>query len=315
MVMTLVVMAWSVLFALAMYGVQDWFEYKDLSNAKQIFAWIGLVIVYFWSCQVFRNIIVTTTSGTAAEWVFARPYSPVHPTWSAFDRAVTTNLGSICMGSFFVAVVQTVALVVTKLQKRAEDSGYKCVAWLLCCCVCCAKCFANFAEQFSSYAFIVVGVYGHGFVKAGAHAARLFRDNGLLLLQMDALVELVLAMGSVVVGLTTGAFAALLAEKGPSEWVEGLKNATLIFAIIGSLMGFAVCQTCMSVIEAANASVLVIWMENPHAFEQNHPEEYTALHASWKKLKRTEVSVDYFAEGNSWNRHPGHEPGVDIVEA
>ena len=52
----------------------------------------------------------------------------------------------------------------------------------------------------------------------------------------------------------------------------------------------------MSVVESANNSVLISWMENPHALEQNHPDEYEGLHLTWKKLKRTEVSVDYAAE-------------------
>ena len=58
-----------------------------------------------------------------------------------------------------------------------------------------------------------MGIYGYGFGKAGTHTAKLFTDQGLLLLEMDSLVELVLTMGAVVVALITGAAGALMAEK------------------------------------------------------------------------------------------------------
>ena len=74
--------------------------------------------------------------------------------------------------------------------------------------------------------------------------------------------------------------------QGPDEWTDGVDNAMPICATIGAIMGYGVCQTCMSVVEAANNSVLISWMENPHALELNHPDEYEALHCTWKKLKR-----------------------------
>mmetsp|Transcript_3008 Transcript_3008/g.4968 ORF Transcript_3008/g.4968 Transcript_3008/m.4968 type:complete len:509 (-) Transcript_3008:203-1729(-) len=295
LVMTVVSMVWSCLFAMALYGIHDFFDAEDMSSGRRAITWIMIILIYFWGINVCKNIVVCTTAGTAAEWWFARS-SPVHPTWSAFDRAVTVNLGSICYGSFFVAVTQTVAKVVTKIKKKVDENGNRWLGAAMCCCVCLANCLAKIAEVFSSYAFIIVGMYGYGFGKAGGHTAKLFRESGILLLEMDGLVELVLAMGSVVVALITGAAGALIAEKGPDSWTDGVSDATLICGTIGAIMGFGVCQTCMSVVESANNSVLISWMENPHALEQNHPDEYHGLHETWRKLKRTEVSVDYAAE-------------------
>ena len=50
---------------------------------------------------------------------------------------------------------------------QVDENGNQCLSAAMCCCVCLANCLAKIAETFTSYAFIIVGIYGYGFGKVG----------------------------------------------------------------------------------------------------------------------------------------------------
>ena len=64
----------------------------------------------------------------------------------------------------------------------------------------------------------------------------------------------------------------------------------------------------MSVVGAADASVLILFMENPHALQMNHPDEYTPLHDSWKKMQLQEPASDAYSVNDEANEEEGPPP-------
>ena len=162
---------------------------------------------------------------------------------------------------------------------------------LLCCVVSCFGCAQRCAEVFNFYAYVVVGIYGYGFVHAGGHVVAIFASKGLLLAEEGSLVAAVLNLGSAMVALSTAAAGALMAYRNPSL-VAGVPYPITSAFVTCTVIGHGIASTMFSVVEAANATVFISYVENPHALHNDHPAEYAKLHHAWLAMGREEVKHD-----------------------
>lgn len=292
--------AWSMVFSTALVGLQVYMlENKDAitaDNASGYMAyffcvWIAIILTFYWGQQVVRNIVVCTTAGTTAEWWFNRE-EVGSPTWHAFWRSCTTNLGTIAFGSFLVAVIQTVCYVINKTKKYVDKAGFQALACMLRCLVCLLRCIQKWAEIFNFYTYVVVGIYGYGFMHAGAHVVGIFASKGMLLAEEGSLIEMVLMLGTAVVALVSGATGALVAYNNP-ELVTGVPYPITSTMITCTIVGHGIAHTMFAVVSAANATVFISYIENPHALHNDHPKEYAKLHAAWIGMGRKEVEHDW----------------------
>jgi len=139
---------------------------------------------------------------------------------------------------------------------------------------------------------VVVGIYGYGFLHAGCHVVGIFASKGLLLLEEGTLVEMVLHLGAGTVALCTGAVGCFVAYAQPSL-VQGVPLAMFTTFTTCAIVGHGVAGIMFGVIEAANATVFISYVENPHALHNDHPAEYKKLHKAWLEMGREEVKHDY----------------------
>ena len=134
----------------------------------------------------------------------------------------------------------------------------------------------------NKYAFTYVGIYGYGFMPAGRKVMSLFVHEGLTILKNDVIVEYVLLFGDLVVALCTCALGVILSIQNP-DFVEGF--APYKHAVVGTVaffIGFAIAGVMNGVIDSANKTVFVLFLENPHVLEVTHPDDHDKLAAAWK---------------------------------
>ena len=148
-----------------------------------------MLISILWACSIFSNIIHCTAAGSVAMWwkhgssgEGAHNHLSVQhdiPT-SSFINAIATDIGSICYGSLFVAIVKGMRNVTTflihqmgALQKSPavnRNALGSCCSMLS---VYIMKIFEYILlvidyllEYFNRYAFTYVSVYGYDFTRA-----------------------------------------------------------------------------------------------------------------------------------------------------
>lgn len=184
----------------------------------------GLLLSYYWTVQVIKNVCHTTVCGTVGTWWF-------HPEEASsccskaicdsFFRSITYSFGSICLGSLIVALIQTIK----EMARQAREQGDSA---LLCIAECILGCIENLVEYFNTWAYVYVAIYGYSFIEAGKNVMQLFRSRGWTSIITDFLVDSVLAMVSLAVGAITGVVAALVISasglslggaEGPSAFV------------------------------------------------------------------------------------------------
>jgi hypothetical protein len=250
---TLFVYMWFVVWSLASLGLYDYYwQSKDHTvqrvpcrdnprelcvapDYEPLYISAAMLLSLFWTTQVLHNIVLTTVAGTVASWWVRRNSTSSH-LQDALYRSCTTSLGSICLGSLVVAIVQVLERLVSmaahtkkeerpdeRRQHRRENGGNQLVQWPL------AQ-LRQITEYINSWAFIYVAVYGHTYVTAGKTVATLFQKSGWSTFASDRLVYRVLGLTKVSIAVLTGALtvAAQLVVDGHDGWGRVFCGACLV---------------------------------------------------------------------------------------
>lgn len=183
-----------------------------------VMAILGLFSL-FWTWLVFKNVVHVATAGKCATWYFlGDDNAPPNATWAAFHRALTTSFGSVCLGSFLVALMRTLETVSRSAARSSDDACVSLVCGLLACLV---ECVRHALEFVSKYAFVYVGVYGESFFASARSTWRLLMAKGFDVIIDDDLSHLASVPGALAGGLLAG--LAMLAV------ITGVHGATPIY--------------------------------------------------------------------------------------
>jgi len=91
-------------------------ENKDYTAGYFFVVWCAILLAYYWGQQVLKNILAATAAGSTADWWVDRDGSAPPAAWMAFWRSLTTSLGAVAFGSFFVAPLQTTVCVTRNVK-------------------------------------------------------------------------------------------------------------------------------------------------------------------------------------------------------
>jgi hypothetical protein len=112
-------------------------------------AWFFLLLSFYWTLQVIKNVTHVTTAGVVASWYFFAPQMPSSPTWGALKRASWSSLGSICLGSLLIAVIKAMRTMVNS-ARNAEHPIAQCIV------LCILDMLERAVRYFNIYAFTQV---------------------------------------------------------------------------------------------------------------------------------------------------------------
>jgi uncharacterized metal-binding protein len=273
----------------------------DYSTQNPI-AVIYLLLSYAWTTQVLANALHVTVCGLVGTWWFAPDLAG--SSWSpaiadSWFRSVTYSLGSVCLGSLLVSILQVSHALLTGLRRSSSPCD---------CCrhlsviACVTDCILSFLERlisyFNKYAFVYIGLYGYDFLEAGHRAFELFQHRGWTAVIQDDLIARVLALASWAVGLCTAAVGVLLVLSHPTwSYDDGASTGLLWSFLLCLLVGSVVSRTILGVVASACDTVLVCFAEAPRELELNHPGLHRTLMQAWQQVypdnRNTGYSVQY----------------------
>jgi len=254
------------------------------TNGALVFA---LLLSYYWTCQVMKNVIHVTVAGTVGTWWFVPSEGSSccsHAVRDSFLRSVTTSFGSICLGSLLVAIVEALQAVVRNQRASGDGGGI-----VLCLAECLLSCLKDILEYFNMWAFVFVGLYGYTFLEAGKNVINLFKTRGWTTIITDTLAQGVLSMVSAAVGLITGLVALGIAHGQGMVFGDSLGASAASF-FIGFIIGAVLTSTLMTLVSSAVNTVIVCYAEAPREFELNHPKLSEDTRAAWRQAWPTEFN-------------------------
>mmetsp|Transcript_3638 Transcript_3638/g.8345 ORF Transcript_3638/g.8345 Transcript_3638/m.8345 type:complete len:482 (+) Transcript_3638:90-1535(+) len=259
--MVLLAFGWSILWFI---GVGD---SLSSNNTAVVFF---LLVSFYWVQQVLSNTVQTTVAGTIGTWWFVPDEASSY--WSSaikdsFGRATTYSFGSICFGSFIVAVVQALRAIAHQARQN-EDAQL-----LVCIIDCILGCIQDILEYINKWAYVYVGLYGFGYIEAGKNVLELFKSKGWDVIIADDLCDRVLFMVSLGIGVFTGIIGLVCTYLNSNLLVAfdlGEATASAGF-FVGLVVGFVFCSILMNVVGGAVNTVIVCYAESPAEFQTNHP--------------------------------------------
>ncbi|KAF0694844.1 Aste57867_14308 [Aphanomyces stellatus] len=245
-------------------------------------AYFFLLVSLYWGVQVFSNIIHATVAGTVATWWFSQDSKGA--TGASLGRATTTSLGSICLGSLIVAVLQALRTLAQEARSQGD--------WLACIAECILNCLQSLMEVFNRWAFVYVGIYGYKFTDAGRAVMTLFQSRGFDAIINDDLISNALGFAS----FGVGCLCALLGlAYNYINTANQFQYSEIIFPFIGLFFGIGISLVPLGVVDSAVATVYVCFAEDPVALQHSHTEHYNELMTEWhRKYPEIMVASGYY---------------------
>jgi len=283
--------------------------YYASSGALGYVLYVFFLLSLYWTVEVIRNTGHTTVSGTFATWYFMggdNANLPKNPTLKSGKRALTTSFGSICLGSFIVAAIQTVRAILRSLARQRSDNVA--VQIIACLVDCILGCIEGLVRMFNKYAYVQVAIYGKSFCQAAKDTWRLAQSHGIDAIINESFIGPTLTIGALIgaiicflVGAAAGA-AIVATDPVPAGETD---YTWVLFGLLGAIIGYIMMLQTMLVVDSGVATIFVCYAMDRSALHRNDPalgqmfdEAYNGKSA---KKQRDEFQQKQNSHGNTFN--------------
>ncbi|ESQ41327.1 hypothetical protein EUTSA_v10013102mg [Eutrema salsugineum] len=211
---------------------------------------IGLVLSLAWTTEVMRNVVNLTVSRVIALFYLRGMQSS---TRFSFQRALSRNLGSACLGSLFVPTIEALRIVARGLNLlKGEDE------FMFCCANCCLKLMTFIFEHGNGWAFVQIAAYGKGFVRASQDTWKLFEDEDM--------VEIIDADITSSVCFLTGICSGCICVIVAAAWTHTVyKPFTATISLLAFFIGYLMTRISMALPHACVSCYYACYAENPES--------------------------------------------------
>ncbi|XP_050517151.1 choline transporter-like protein 1 isoform X1 [Diabrotica virgifera virgifera] len=217
-----------------------------------------------WMAQFIIGCQHMVIAGAVSIWYFKRNKASLGtPFIASASNLIRYHLGSVALGSFLIATVQFMRVILKLVEKYLNKKQGKCIDCLLKCCHCCLYCFEKILKYLSRNAYIEVAIFGYPFCRAGQQAFKLLSSNVLRVAAINSVGDFVLFLGKVVVVIATVLIGIRMLEHK-----DGLQHMWVPIALSG-LFAYFVAHCFMTVYEMVIDTIFLCFCED---CEQNDGE-------------------------------------------
>ena len=192
-------------------------------------------------------------------------YTPeAAPVCASLCRLLKYYLGTVALGSFFIAFLSFVRTALAYVYRRLRAGGDN-SAWLkfLCCCVqCCLGCLQRFVELITRNAYIYTAVKGTGFCGSSAAIFGLLVANAGTVAAVTILSEVILFLGKVLIaaGSTWVAWAVLDNTAAFNAGGASPLTSTWLVIVVNFFFAYLTASAFMLVFDLSIDTVLICYL-------------------------------------------------------
>ncbi|KAG5877891.1 hypothetical protein JTB14_005130 [Gonioctena quinquepunctata] len=210
-----------------------------------------------WMTQFVIGCQHMVIAGAVSVWYFRRNKSRLDsPISDSFQNLLRYHLGSVALGSFLIATIQFLRVLLKAVEKYLHGKEGKCIVCALKCCQCCLYCFENILKYLSRNAYIEVAMHGNSFCKSGKQAFRLLSSNVLRVAAINSVGDFVLFLGKVLVVIATAIIGIKMLQ-----YKDGVQHMWVPVALSG-LFAYFVAHCFMTVYEMAIDTIFICFCED-----------------------------------------------------
>ncbi|KAL3814787.1 hypothetical protein ACJIZ3_016055 [Penstemon smallii] len=209
---------------------------------------IVLVLSLAWTTEVMRNVANITVSRVIALYYLRGMQSS---TEFCFQRALSINLGSACLGSLFVPAIEALRIVARGLNLLEGEDEF-----MFSCAHCCLRVMDSIFRRGNSWAYVQIAAYGKSFVKASQHTWELFEKR-----EMEELVDSDITSAiCFLTGVCSGSICTIVVVAWTSTVHRGYIGT---LAVLAAFIGYLMTRIAMALPHACVSCYYVCYAENP----------------------------------------------------
>ncbi|KAG6792871.1 hypothetical protein POTOM_002031 [Populus tomentosa] len=227
---------------------------------------IALVLSLAWTAEVMRNIVNLTVSRVISLYYLRGMQSSSQ---FCFQRALTRNLGSACLGSLFVPAIEALRIVARGLNLLEGEDEF-----MFSCAHCCLGIMQSIFRYGNGWAFVQIAAYGKGFVQASQDTWQLFERRG-----MESIVDLDITSSiCFLTGVCSGSICVIVVAAWTAK-VHETFTATL--SLLSFFIGYLMTRIAMALPHACVSCYYVCYAENPDTrlFDQTIKEQQNMMNS------------------------------------
>ncbi|XP_075239030.1 choline transporter-like protein 2 isoform X2 [Convolutriloba macropyga] len=207
-------------------------EYISAVHAYNLFMslWLINFIIALGQC---------TLAGGFAGWYWTRGEPGALPVIKSYYRCLRYHMGSLAFGSFIIAVIQIIRMILEYLDHKYKDKKGMIATFVMKCLRCCFWCFEKFIKFINKNAYIVIAIYGKNFCISAMDAFFLILRNAARVAILNGITAFLLFTCKLAITALMG-FLAFLFFSGQvtqvEEWVPDLNYyfIPIIVVVVGT---------------------------------------------------------------------------------
>ncbi|KAA8515626.1 hypothetical protein F0562_018763 [Nyssa sinensis] len=209
---------------------------------------IALVLSLLWTAEVLRNVANLTVSRVIALYYLRGMQSS---TQFCFQRAMSINLGSACLGSLFVPAIEALRIVARGLNLLEGEDEF-----MFSCAHCCLRVMESIFRYGNGWAYVQIAAYGKGFVNASQDTWELFKRR-----EMETIVDSDMTSAiCFLTGVCSGSICVIVV----AAWTTSVHQSfTATVSLLAFIIGYLMTRIAMALPHACVSSYYVCYAENP----------------------------------------------------
>ena len=247
---------------------------------------IYMVFTYFWTVGFLRDVGTIGVATIVSQWYF-HPQEAVEVTvkspltgkereskkgisngelsCDAF-RCMLLHSGTAAVGSFIIAVVETIRTIIAYAQGKAKQSGNKAAQYILAALQCCVWCLEKCLKFINKQAYIQTAVFGTGFMKSTYKSFFLILRNFFTIGALNTMGLVIYFVGKVMLSGGAGALAYIWLDAAYASAI----NSPIYPAAVVAILVYVPAEKIMNILDTATNTLLVCYvtdqeMHNGHA--------------------------------------------------
>lgn len=164
-----------------------------------------------WSNALVQAMTTFVIASATCMWYYSQGSAgeTLHlPVLRSYGRAFRYHFGSLAFGSFILAVVQFLQLMVEAFKKQAENTGAdknKAMEYLINCLRCCLACVERIVQFINKNAYIQIALSGKNFCMAAKDGFELVWANPLRYAVVSGIGGIIMFLGKVAIAAASTA--------------------------------------------------------------------------------------------------------------
>ncbi|GAB4828054.1 hypothetical protein Ancab_034968 [Ancistrocladus abbreviatus] len=209
---------------------------------------IALVLSLAWTAEVMRNVANLTVSRVIALYYLRGMQSS---TQFCFQRAVTRNLGSACLGSLFGPAIEALRILARGLNLiEGEDE------FMFSCAHCCLNTMQSVFRYGNGWAYVQIAAYGKNFTKASMETWALFERQ-----EMEAIVDSDITTSVCFLsGVCSGSICVIMVAAWTAKVHQGF---TATISLLAFFIGYLMTRISLALPHACVSCYYVCYAEDP----------------------------------------------------